>query len=314
MATELSPYLRGQIAKGQAILFLGAGASIGGLDSEGRPPLTGDQLRDQLSDVFLGGQMKDAPLARVAAIAREQAGENAFRGKVRECFAGLVPAVFHQKIADFKWRAIVTTNFDTIVEEAYRLNERRIQDLGIVLREGGELEAESRKGALPLLKIHGCVTAIRDQSLPLILASEEYAMYRENRQYLFQTIGEWGRTYPIVFVGYDISDPHIFQLLFRLSDDSISRPRFALVRPNIEQVEVNYWESKRVDVFSLTFEQFLTLAERSIPQNERILSKFLDPESLPYNLYLKNGTEVSADLAEYLSTQWQFVDPDSTFE
>lgn len=64
--TGLSPYIHGQIVAGQAVLFLGAGASIPAKGKNGNPGLSSNALRDKLSEKFLGNESKTKPLNYVA--------------------------------------------------------------------------------------------------------------------------------------------------------------------------------------------------------------------------------------------------------
>lgn len=66
---ELPPILVDFITEGQAILFLGAGASYGAKHPSGNRIPSGEVLKDLLSDQFLGGEFKDRALAQVAELA-----------------------------------------------------------------------------------------------------------------------------------------------------------------------------------------------------------------------------------------------------
>jgi hypothetical protein len=56
MPTELlSPWALEKIQRGEAILFLGAGATKGAKGHDGKTALSGKELKDKLCDKFLGG-------------------------------------------------------------------------------------------------------------------------------------------------------------------------------------------------------------------------------------------------------------------
>jgi hypothetical protein len=66
---DIPSYLEEQIKDGRAVLILGAGTSLGAVDGAGnRGPKT-DELRDLLSDKFLGGKLKNRSLSQVAEYA-----------------------------------------------------------------------------------------------------------------------------------------------------------------------------------------------------------------------------------------------------
>jgi len=254
----LSDWLIEKIQNGEAILFLGAGGTVGVASPEGRETVNGNQLRDLISDRFLGGKKKDWPLSRVADYAKSQSSMVEVQAFVGELFEPLLPAAFHELIPLFRWHAIVTTYYDLVMERAYGNQKQRLQTLCPVISDGDEFSKKiSDPSLLPYLKLHGCVTRINDSGLPLILASEEYAKYKKNRTRLFAHLKEWGREHPIIFCGYEIEDPNIQHILFDLNDLGISRPKYALIKPSIDRLDRNVWMGRRFEVLKLTLDQFL---------------------------------------------------------
>ena len=83
-------------------------------------------------------------------------------------------------------KAIVTTNYDLIVEKAYQAEKDSLQKLATVLGDNEHLEGILKDpDNVPYLKLHGCITRINNNKLPLILASEQYAKYKKNREKIF---------------------------------------------------------------------------------------------------------------------------------
>jgi hypothetical protein len=73
MLSSLPVPIKNAIESGNAILFLGAGASYDAL-KEGVPVrIYADTVKHGLSDQFLGGKHKDKPLMTVADYARSEA-------------------------------------------------------------------------------------------------------------------------------------------------------------------------------------------------------------------------------------------------
>jgi hypothetical protein len=66
----------------RAVLFLGAGASVGAKHPKSHLIPLGDRLRDLICDKFLGGALKHRPLSAVAAILG-QPSRDCHRRKVR---------------------------------------------------------------------------------------------------------------------------------------------------------------------------------------------------------------------------------------
>lgn len=107
------------VRSGSALLCLGAGASIGAQRADGSSPPDGRMLRDRLCDRFLDGRHKDESLGWVAELALAQADQFTVQDFVASHFTDLTPAAFHYLLPTFKWRGVISTNYDRVVEEAY---------------------------------------------------------------------------------------------------------------------------------------------------------------------------------------------------
>lgn len=299
---KLPPWMLEKITKGECVLFLGAGASFGASGAGGEIPLSGEQLRDRLSDKFLGGQMKDKSLAVVAEFSKNESSLVAVQQEISRLFEPLYPAEFHALIADFRWHAIVTTNYDYVVERAYDENKQRLQTIGKITRDDDNFgDVISSLQQVPLLKIHGCLSTINDPNLPLILATEEYAKHRNNRHRLFSNLYDWGKERPIIFVGYDLGDPNIQQIFYEIGDSTVSRAQYVMVRPGITDLDSRYWNSRRVNPINASFEDFLLYLDKKCPANNRKLATLYSEKKS--GLPLKVGANPSEILVAYLNSE-----------
>jgi hypothetical protein len=116
---ELAPYLIEEIKRGNVILFLGSGASMGAQTTNGTKMLSAEELKHKLSERFLGGHDKSLSLASVAELSISECDLVTTQMYINELFKNYQPAPFHKKIPKFKWVSIFTTNYDLIVERAY---------------------------------------------------------------------------------------------------------------------------------------------------------------------------------------------------
>lgn len=306
---NLSSSMLENIESGKAILFLGSGASIGAIQGGQSKPLNGDALRDAISDKFLEGSLKNKPLAQVADIAKDGPGLFAVQDFVKEQFIGLKPAAFHLRIPSFRWHAIITTNYDYIVEHAYRDAPDKKQTLFPLIGDNDNF-ADATKDiySVPYLKLHGCLSRINDPDLPLILASEEYAKHKRNRSTLFKLFSDWAREHPIIFCGYDLADPNITQILYDIGDSSIARPRHALVKRSFSDHESRYYSGRRIDPIVSTFDNFISYLDTSIPEHKRTLSALIKNSSI-LSKWIQSGSE-SEGLSFYLANELEYVNID----
>lgn len=304
---EVPPWVKDKILRGETILFLGAGASHGSAGKNGERPLNGSELRDKLSDKFLGGSLKSKTLAQVAEFAKSESSLSDVQRFVSELYEPLEPASFHLLVPEFRWQAILTTNYDFVIERAYQNAQSPRQILGRIVRDGdnfGDVIKSLRQ--VPFLKLHGCLSVINDPELPLVLSTEEYAKYQKNRQRLFRQFEDWSREYPVVFCGYDLSDPNVQQILYDIGDASVNRPPFLMVQPNLTSLDVRYWQSRRVIPISQTFEEFLRQLDSDLPSNKRALSSLIDTDTGSIQRWIVRGTHTEA-LRVYLNRELEHV-------
>lgn len=276
----------------------------------GERPLDGNELRNRISENFLGGAMKDRPLAHVAEIAKSESSLFDVQSFILNIFEPLQPADFHSLIAAFRWHAILSTNYDFVLERAYQNADSPLQTLGKIIRDGDRVgEVISSLQKVPFLKLHGCLSVINDQELPLILATEEYAKHRRNRTRLFNHFQDWSREYPVIFCGYDLSDPNIQQILYDVGDRSVNRSMFVMVRPNISDLDKRYWSSRRVVPISSTFEEFLRGLDVDLPPPKRVLSVLVQTDAPTIQRWVSRGTP-SDILRVYLDKEIDHVRAD----
>ncbi len=300
---DIPHVLRDAILRGEAILFLGAGASIGARHPEGQEIPTAETLRNQLSDRYLGGDMKDRPLATVAQLAENESSRTDLQSFIRDIFLPFEPAPFHLKIPTFRWHSIITTNYDLVINKAYERTQNRLQTLIPFSHNGQQVERETRRAQHPVqfLKLHGCIDHIGPNDAPLILTSEQYVKYLDSRDRLFGRLQDWAREFPLVFCGYGINDPNVQAVLFDLFDDKISRPMYYVVSPGITEYESRYWLRHRLTPIHATFAQFLDALDTRISPNARVLQSVMPRGDLSISkFYARANVTESAELRSYL--------------
>jgi hypothetical protein len=310
MQTTIPAAILKAVESGNAILFLGAGASYDALLKGTPTRVYADTLRDRLADEFLGGAHKNKPLVTVADYARNEASLARVQGLVREIFLEITPAPFHLRIPTFRWRAIVSTNYDLVVERAYDQARSPLQTLSPVTRDGDELErALSGQNTLPYLKLHGCINNYTDSKVPIVLDSQEYAKFESGRENLVKAFAEWATQSPIIFCGYSLSDENIKEILFDIGDQSQSRDAYLYVSPQFDDIELRYWSARRIVPFAGTFSDFLETLDASVPEQNRKLATLLSRDSLSIAKWIPSHDAASDELTQYLTEELQHVVP-----
>lgn len=302
--------IQNAIESGNAILFLGAGASYDALLNGVKTNIYANLVRDKLSDKFLGGAHKKSPLMTVADYARHEASLGKVQAFIRDIFIDLSPAGFHLKIPTFRWRAIVTTNYDLVIEKAYAACPTSLQKLAPVTKDGDELEiALASQNSVPYLKLHGCISNYNNTDTPIVLDSNEYSKFKSGRENIVKAFSEWATQSPIIFCGYSLSDENIKEILFDIGDASQSRDAYLYVDLAFDDIQTRYWQGRRITPYPANFETFMDTLDGGIPIGNRLLGAIYLRQDLSISKWIPSHEEPSKELIQYLTLELQHVLP-----
>lgn len=292
------------------VLFLGSGFAYNAKHSEGQKPPLGQELSNMISKEFLNSQYDGDPLTLVSEMAISS--DNLFNVQqfIAKTFSGFKPNDSHNKFTTFPWKAIFTTNYDLILEQAYANNKNAIQILSPVFRNTPEQQIFKSTNSVPYYKLHGCISYINDTTLPLILSTDQYITHKENRDRLFSKLYELAMDYPILFIGYSNQDPNIRTILKEIEVLKDAKPRSYMVKPNFRTEEVSFWESKKIKPIDMGHEEFINLLDAEITDLEKKLSYFIPELERP--IYSKfqistNDLVPSQSLIDLLDNEIDYV-------
>ncbi|MBI3089661.1 MAG: SIR2 family protein [Candidatus Tectomicrobia bacterium] len=307
---ELPDALVAAVIDQSAVLFLGAGASFGAQHPAGAIIPSAELLKNELCDKFLGGKLKNRSLSHVAEMCISETDLLSVQSFIRDKFLPFEPADHHLIIPCFYWHAIVTTNYDLILERAYAKEKTPKQTLVPFIKDGQKIDTTLKKTIkpVPFIKLHGSIDKIDDSEIPLILSKEQYVRHSGNRKRLFSTFQQYGYEFPIIFCGYSIDDQHIQTILFDLTDSGINRPRYYVVSPDLDDVEQRYWATHRITCLRATSEDFLVALEKAIPEHKRAIPVSLGGGTESVRTFQKiSGASESEGLRLFLSADVDHV-------
>ncbi len=193
-----------KVMAGAAALFVGAGLS--------RPAGYVDwkKLMREIAD-DLGLQVdKEHDLV---AVAQYHQNERQSRTKldeqlIHEFTKDAKPTQNHRLIAQLPIQAIWTTNYDTLIEDAFRTEHKHVD-----VKISPENVAQSRPGIDSVIfKMHG------DVSLPheAVLTKDDYETYHVKRQLFTIRLQSDLITLSFLFLGFSFTDPNIDYILSRI--------------------------------------------------------------------------------------------------
>lgn len=275
----------------RCVIFLGAGASKEAKNAKGETPPDANQLRDILAKRFFNKEMKNRDVMAVAEMAIAASGSAAqVYEEVRRAFSEFEPQAAHKLLPSFHWRAIATTNYDLIVEGAYKAVSNKVQQLIPFVKDDEPIDERLREvtNPLPYLKLHGCLNHIHDSQIPLVLSREVFSTYSQNRARLFLRLKDMSYEHTFIFVGYRLDDSHIRDLIYNLGPGK--RPRWYMVTPSAESEDVDFWATKNVEIIKAYFGDFIVALDEAIPPLFRRLSQPTEIADHPIRRFFKSHT------------------------
>ena len=135
----------------------------------------------------------------------------------------------------------LTTNYDLIVEKSYKLvTSPPLQSIVKTLKDGDLFETRLGNVTSPvgLYKLHGCIDEYSDNFIPLILGQGNMRHISKIAIGYTKSSGP-SQQHPLIFCGYSISDAHIQQILFDLTDHNVKRPMYYHISPGTDE----HWDS-----------------------------------------------------------------------
>jgi tetratricopeptide (TPR) repeat protein len=202
---------------GGPVLFAGAGLSrnsvernVGGNGANFPTWQTlADRFRKRLTDKVVGESSKmlqrdDFPSdpMRLADMYEATFGRACLLDEILDALptTSRDPGHVHDLIAEIPWHAVLTTNYDDLVESAFRKALRPLHAV-VTCEDLATRHPESRR---LLLKLHG------DMSSPstIVITGEDYRLYETARPGLAVKARQLLLEHPVLFIGFSLNDPN----------------------------------------------------------------------------------------------------------
>ena len=310
MALTLPHTLRDGVARGEVALFLGAGASRGARLPDGKRMPMGGDLRDLIADRFLGGKGKDRSLEEVANYAANQAGRAALDSFVAEQVRPFGPSAGHLLLPAFRWQTLFTINYDLLVERAYEAVQGDQKIIPFTRDQNNmDRELKAELSALPFFKLHGSIDRLHDPSAPLILTTDTYVGWENNRKRIFNRLTEASIEYPVVHIGTSLTDHHIKVIRAAVGFQAADRPMHYFVSPGINEFEEALFTGERMTPIRATFDEFMIALNENVSENSRKLYAALPAQEHSIQRHFRKNTSVPPSIRAFLTDNVDHVRP-----
>jgi formylglycine-generating enzyme required for sulfatase activity len=241
-----------QLCKGNCVLFVGAGISMG----QGGLPGGGQLAREMAQRCDYPGD--DLALPRVAQFYADTEGKADMLKyvcqRIRE--ARREPMETHQLIAALPFKIIVSTNYDCLIERALEAAGRPFNVI-VTDKQVGLWDEDK----VNLLKIHGCVS----QPEHIVITEKDYWEFFKHRPEIATNLRADAARHSLLFVGHGLGDDDFKRIYLQVTDNLAEfRHKSYAVQLYPDPVDVVRWEKERLEIIPADAAQFLSVLSEAV--------------------------------------------------
>jgi hypothetical protein len=271
-----------KIGKGRVVLFLGAGASA----SAGAP-----QQKDLVEAIKKKFPKIDDSKSSLIDVCQDFVETKGYNLKDLEDFitqklSGLKPTKTHFSLTKYSWPVIFTTNFDDLIETAYRTSDNALKPCFVVDFPSETPIVDTSK--IYLFKIMGTIATRLDNKM--VLCRSDFVKMMQRRTEYLRHLEDYVKDGTIVFIGYGAGDRIVTDIIDEVKD-KIGLQRlpwsYLLLKDlNFDEKDNYRFETHKMLPIKCTFEEFFEELEKtahleyeapiSRPKGERIRVKGID--------------------------------------
>lgn len=254
-----------RITRGNAMLFTGAGFSVGTKNKDGEEPPMAKALSQSIAQL---GKFEATNLQFAADYYIENFDKNQLIKLLKRKYSLVSVSDEHKVICSVKWRTIYTTNYDNSIElsanQVDKLSEKVTLDL--------DPKVKYQKGKDICVHINGSIESLTAESLntSFKLSDSSYispdSFTESPWHYYFKHDLE--HCSAIVFIGYSMYDIEIKKILFARSEEFKEKTYF--VTSNNLTLEEKHNLSKFGTVFTIGLNGFAQRLSEAIKSNPQI--------------------------------------------
>ena len=244
-----------QIDDGYAMLFLGAGSTKCCRRPDGTRGLTGEELAKELmlklnKGVDPGLQRIELMQASEFFASMSGGARNALDRFVQERLADLRPTVGHYIATSFPWRAVVTTNYNRVAEDAWgEAHAAGYADNEIIaIKTDADItQHQGDTTRIRLYKPHGCISIQKQQANRMVLTSNDYFASERIRKGIYEAVRALAKDCSTVFAGYSLADYTFKNIFYTLYEELGQWASHSYTIVPIDNPLYEKWLSKSMD-------------------------------------------------------------------
>src|SRR5260221_4235798 len=297
--------LRNALESGQCVLFVGSGVGACARDRDGKPAPTGKQLAQDLAMQFGLETVGTPDLPTIAQVIEIRRGRKELEAYLTKRLTGLEPDEHLRWLFSLRWKAIFTTNYDSLIQRTYELNSTP-QQAPVTISCTAEYVSYDPRFAVPIYHLHG--TLFGTENTRVLITEDDYVTFRERRRMLFETLRREFATATLLYVGYANEDIDWKMVLSELRSEftpAVPPPSYRIARVT-DSLDEEILRAKGIETIAGTLEEFAGVALEALG-DLRVDPHRLDAlkASVPSNLMSAFETNPAATMR--LLASWIYV-------
>lgn len=262
ISAEDEAYLLNSMRAGEAILVLGAGASITSQNSRGEPVKDGRKLAATIAERAGLPYDQESLTDVLAAVKGSILGDPAIREILTKEYRGVTPSPELESLFSFTWKRLYTWNIDDSIENINRRSAQKRRIYNGLIDKAAEYEGPE---LLQVVHLHGEITKPEHS---FILTDVEYAAaLKSERHHWYQRAAQDYLAFCPVFIGTQLAEPILTAELERAKrDGNLVSGRAYLVTPdNFSAIKMASLKAKGIVHIKATLEQFAQWLGQKFP-------------------------------------------------
>ncbi|MFD2822803.1 SIR2 family protein [Lacinutrix iliipiscaria] len=257
-----------QITANKVVLITGAGAAVGS-----KKMLSKELMNYYRDEENIAYQSNDIVEFVDKVFSNGKYSRNHFDSLVVKYLRRLKVENYHKVISSINWKAIITTNVDMLIEQAFIGSDKR--DSLDVIRNLKEWDDYIMSSKLKYIKLHGCISDISNYDLKF--SSQDFKSVEKYYRKLFGRLKSISPDVKFLFIGHSLKDAFGNFFLEEFLKE-LDHRNIYYVDPYIDEINQSFLESKGFKIIKedsdAFFGKFSKWEEKFYETNIKSRSKF----------------------------------------
>lgn len=256
-----------QLNPEDTVLLMGAGSSM----PSGAP--SGLDLADQIAQSFNIEKDQNLSLAEISTIVEKIHSRPELINFIRSKINSLRPTGSLLNIPLFPWKAIYTTNYDDLIEQAYKIKKEEL----IVYRSNYDFTMQNNVSGTKLYKLHGCKSQdiVDGHQSRMILSVEDYDLTDQYREQLFDSFKINSASGHLLIIGHSLADPDLKEVIdeaIRRKRESGGQGKIFLLLYEHDNNRALVYEARGINICFGSLDDFFDEYHKKLPEAQMVLS------------------------------------------